>query len=402
MKTILLIGHDANRAGAQLVLLQLMRLLKQEGIQMHLLLGTGGPLLEEYQQVASVTVWPANSDQHVVNPLVDKVLGKIGLWDSMFRQQQQRQQAHLRQSLHLDKTDLILVNTVSSSRWFYALGLGDVLPGRAKKIPVITFAHELAMSVSMYTKPGELTYLLDHTDHLLAVSKATASYYVDRLHVDPKRITLFTLIDTPSLQQQVEQARHQPTPLPALGIPADAIVVGGCGLAEWRKGNDLFVTLARLVSRRPVKRPVHFVWVGMKPGGYRDDLWLDVQKAGLTDIVHFVEPTPEVLRYMAGFHMLALTSREDPYPLVVLEAGLSQVPVLCFEGAGGSPELVERDGGVVVPYLDIEAMADSVAWLADDDKTRTEFGKQLRVKVLQRHPANQSVAVLLHLIGELA
>ena len=378
-----------------------MRLLKQEGIHMHLLLGAGGPLLDEYQQVASVTIWPVTNDQPVVNPLVDKVLGKIGLWDAMFRQQQQRRQAKLRQTLNLDNTSLILVNTVTSSRWFHALGLGDILPGHTHKIPVITFAHELAMSVSIYTDPDELSYLLSHTDHLLAVSKATASYYVDRHQFDPKRITQFTLIDTPALQRNVEQARHQPTPLPALGIPADAIVVGGCGLAEWRKGNDLFVTLAKLVSRRPVKRPVHFVWVGMKPGGYRDDLWLDVQKAGLTACVHFVEPTPEVLRYMAGFHMLALTSREDPYPLVVLEAGLCQVPVLCFEQAGGSPELIEQDGGVVVPYLDIEAMADSIAWLADDDTTRTGLGRQLQRKVLQRHPANQSVAVLLHLIGDL-
>ncbi len=378
-----------------------MRLLKEEGIQLHLLLGAGGPLLEDYQAIASVTIWPEHNTQQVVNPLVDKVLGKAGLWETMYRKQQEHRRNRLLQTLNLDKTDLILVNTVTGSRWFHALGLGDILPDHTHKLPVITFAHELAMSVGIYTKPDELNYLLTHTDHLLAVSKATASYYVDRHQFDPKRITLFTLIDTPALQRNVEQARHQPTPLPALGIPADAIVVGGCGLAEWRKGNDLFVTLAKLVSRRPVRRPVHFVWVGMKPGGYRDDLWLDVQKAGLAERIHFVEPTPEVLRYMAGFHMLALTSREDPYPLVVLEAGLCGVPVLCFEQAGGSPELIEQDGGVVVPYLDIEAMADSIAWLADDDTTRTGLGRQLQRKVLQRHPASQSVAVLLHLIGDL-
>jgi glycosyltransferase involved in cell wall biosynthesis len=104
---------------------------------------------------------------------------------------------------------------------------------------------------------------------------------------------------------------------------------------------------------------------------------------------------------MTRFHIFALTSREDPYPLVVLEAGLSGVPVVCFQGAGGAPELVEADGGVVVPYLDIELMADSIAWLADDPVARQQRGQRLCQKVLERHPAEQSVEILLKLMSEL-
>lgn len=359
---------------------------------MHLLLGDGGPLLEEYRQLAPVTIWPT-ANTHVVGATADKVLGKLGLWQPMRQRQLEQQQRYIGQALALDTIDLVLVNTVTSSRWFRQLALPD-------SVPVILFAHELAMSVGIYTQPDDLRYLLEHSDHMLAVSQATANYYINKHGFDPHRITLFTLIDTPTLQHNVEKARREPTPLPSLGIPADAIVVGGCGLAEWRKGNDLFITLARLVTSRPVSKPVHFVWVGMKPNSYRDDLWLDVEKAGLTERVHFVEPTPEVLRYMTRFHIFALTSREDPYPLVVLEAGLSEVPVLCFDGAGGAPELVENDGGVVVPYLDIELMADSIAWLADDALTRQQRGKRLCQKVLERHSTEQGIDILLKLMSE--
>ncbi|WP_019986428.1 glycosyltransferase family 4 protein [Rudanella lutea] len=392
---LLLIGHDANRAGAQLVLLQLMRLLRAQNVTMRLLLGEGGPLLADYQALAPVTIWPAEP-AHVVGPVADKVLGKLGVWESRYRKQQATRQATLRQELNLDGVDLVLVNTVTSARWFGQLNLSP-------KVPVVTFVHELAMSVQMYTRPDELRYLLDRTTHMLAVSKATANYYMEAHGFDPARITLFTLIDTPRLVQNVDRAREADGAglVRQLGIPPDAILVGGCGNAEWRKGNDLFVLLARLVANMAPAAPIYFVWVGVPKGPYRDELWLDVQKAWLTERVHFLEPTPDVLMYMSRFNMFALTSREDPYPLVVLEAGLCEVPVICFAGAGGSPELVETDAGVIVPYLHVDAMARAIVTLAEAPEQARQLGQRLREKVLERHPAEQGVSVLLNLFTKL-
>jgi glycosyltransferase involved in cell wall biosynthesis len=397
---ILLIGHDANRAGAQLVLLQLMRLLREQGVQMHLLLGEGGPLLDEYEALSPVTIWPAEPT-YVMGPMADKVLGKLGLWEGQHQKQQAARQADIRQRLQLDSVDLVLVNTVTSSRWFVQLDL-------PMSTPVITFVHELAMSVNFYTRPHELHALLDRTTHMLAVSKATAAYYVQTHGFDPAKITLFTLIDTPRLQQNVAQAqRHNQeaelgqTPMQRLSLPANAVVVGGCGNAEWRKGNDLFVNLARLVVNLAPEVPIYFVWVGMPKGTYRDDLWLDVQKTNLTDRVRFLEPTPEVLAYLSEFTIFALTSREDPYPLVVLEAGLCSVPVVCFEGAGGSPELVEADAGIVVPYLHLDAMARAIVTLANDPVKTKQLGSRLREKILERHPAEQGIKVLVKLMSGL-
>jgi len=382
------------------VLLQLMRLLREQGVQMHLLLGEGGSLLADYQALAPVTIWPAEPT-HVAGALADKVLGKLGLWESRHRKQHETRQAGIRHELGLDSVDLVLVNTVTSGHWFRQLDL-------PKTIPVVTFVHELAMSVRMYTRPDELRYLLDHTTHMLAVSKATAAYYVENHGVDPAKITLFTLIDTPTLQQNVAKAQQADRNAGAgaslmrqLGIPSDAVVVGGCGNAEWRKGNDLFVNLARLVTNLAPAAPIYFVWVGMPKGPYRDDLWLDVQKAWLTERVHFLEPTPDVLQYMSRFTMFALTSREDPYPLVVLEAGLCGVPVVCFAGAGGSPELVEADAGVVVPYLHLDGMAQAIVTLANNPDQAKQLGNRLREKILDRHPAEQGVAVLMKLFSDL-
>ncbi|WP_232540962.1 glycosyltransferase family 4 protein [Spirosoma endbachense] len=375
------------------MLLNLMRLLKVEGFQMHLLLGEGGPLLDEYRSICTVTIWPA-PDRYVMGAVADKILGKLGLWDRFYQQQMQDRQQAIRASLGLDSIDLVLVNTVTSSRWFGQLGIPD-------KTPVVTFVHELDMSVRMYTQPDELAYLLRRTNHLLAVSRATARYYEEQHGFDPARITLFTLIDTPALERNVQHARQQPTIYKTLGLPDNALIVGGCGNAEWRKGNDLFVTLARQVIGRVPEASIHFVWVGVPPGSLRDDLLLDIRKAGMEQRVHLIPPTPDVLRYMSHFDVFALCSREDPYPLVVFEAGLSEVPVVCFDGAGGSPELVETDGGFVVPYLDLDGMSNRILDLLNDPEQRRAMGKRLSEKILERHPAHQSVETLVTLFQQL-
>ncbi|GAB3508285.1 hypothetical protein GCM10027341_43860 [Spirosoma knui] len=391
--TILLIGHDANRAGAQLVLLNLMRLLKAQGIQLHLLLGEGGPLLTDYQAICPVTLWPA-PNRYVVGPVTDKVLGKVGLWKRFNHQQTTKQQQTVSAELAIDQVDLVLVNTVTSSRWFGQLPI-------PAQIPVVTFVHELAMSVRIYTRPDELAFLLQRTNRLLAVSRATARYYEQQHGFDPARIMLYTLIDTPMMERNVQLARQQPTIYSPLGLPEDALIVGGCGNAEWRKGNDLFIAIARQVIGRQADKPIHFVWVGVPPGPLHDDLVLDIQKAGLSDRVHLIPPTPDVLRYVSRFDVFVLCSREDPYPLVVFEAGLCEVPVVCFDGAGGAPELVEADGGFVVPYLDLDAMSSRILTLLDQPATRQSMGKRLNQKILERHPAKQSVETLIRLFNQL-
>ncbi len=141
--------------------------------------------------------------------------------------------------------------------------------------------------------------------------------------------------------------------------------------------------------------------MGVPPGSLLDDLRLDCQKAGIADRVHLIPPTPDVLRYMSGFDVFVLCSREDPYPLVVFESGLSQVPVVCFADAGGSPELVETDGGFVVPYLDLDAMSSRILELLQQPALRQKMGSRLSQKILERHPAQQSIETLVTLFNQL-
>jgi glycosyltransferase involved in cell wall biosynthesis len=60
---------------------------------------------------------------------------------------------------------------------------------------------------------------------------------------------------------------------------------------------------------------------------------------------HFLGQLPHDLDNFLPFDLLFLSSREDPYPVVVLEAALMKIPTVYFAKSGGINEFVTDDCG---------------------------------------------------------
>ena len=136
-----------------------------------------------------------------------------------------------------------------------------------------------------------------------------------------------------------------------------------------------------MVGRRS-DRLVHYCWLGAQVDAPDfAALTHDVSRAGLDATVHFVGSQPNPADYYALFDVFVSTSREDPFPLVNLEAAAQGVPVVCFDASGGGREFVEEDAGFVVPYLDMDALADRVTELVESDDRRARLGLAARDKV---------------------
>jgi len=107
----LFVGHDGNRAGAQLVLLHWLRERKALGFTNYLLLADGGSLLEEYKKVAKVWVW--RTDRPIWYRIQQRIPGlrQAGAWD---RTPNAGKMASILSSLDAEGFDCIIGNTVSS------------------------------------------------------------------------------------------------------------------------------------------------------------------------------------------------------------------------------------------------------------------------------------------------
>lgn len=373
-KTVLFVGHDAYRAGAQLSLLQLLAWLgSHSDIRLLVLLKRGGQLLPEYTAIAPTQVLDIDLPSGRPHRRIFAAL---------------RQRAVLRM-LSRSRVDLIYLNSVATL---------DLLPALARRwdCPVICHVRELEFTIGRIMSDAAFSALQKRVDTFIAVSDAVKDNLRAAHHVADSRIRriygALPLSDSPAPRDSKDTARVRRE----LGLPVDAFIVGGCGTLEWRKAPDIFLQVAGEVSRRRPLLPVHFLWVGGS-GSAVDSAALrhDAERLGVLSRVHFVGAQAKPERYFALFDTFLLTSREDPFPRVCLEAAAHHVPIVCFADAGGSPEFVEDDAGFVLPYLDVSAAAAAIATLADTPHLRQQLGEHAAEKLKQAHDIGGAGAEIL-------
>ena len=181
-----------------------------------------------------------------------------------------------------------------------------------------------------------------------------------------------------------------------LGILAGDIVVFGCGTTDWRKGPDLFSEIARLACSSDM--PLKFVWIGGDPAQFTEK----VRSAGLEGRILFVGNRVRSRRYYYVGHIFLLSSREDPCPLVALEAANAGLPVVCFAGAGDIPSFLGEESGAVVPYEDVNAATQAVLRYAGDAEMRRTHGAEGRKRAMERHSSARAALEIEALFDRLA
>ena len=112
----------------------------------------------------------------------------------------------------------------------------------------------------------------------------------------------------------------------------------------------------------------------------------------------FVQPGAlgDVLRRAGAF---VLPSREDMWPLALLEAAASGLPVVCTDACGSADELVRHgESGLVVPTGDVPALAAALGRIAGqtDDALRA-MGARGRALAAPYTPARWADGLMAHL-----
>lgn len=366
-KKVLFISHDATRTGAPIIFLHFLRWFKQHGqIPFLILLRNGGELESEFQEIAptiNLEHFVAHSDE-LVDYLMEQHIG------------------------------LIYSNTMANGR---VLELLSTL-----NCPVVSHIHELEQMLRYHVGLDIFEMTKQQTQRYIAVSQAVKANLVQNHAIAPEAIEVIYEFIPARQNQGFDQKQAREQVCRKLGIAPDSLIVGGSGTTDWRKGPDLFVQLAHAVQQRQPESPVHFLWVGGDTeGSVYSKLQYDLERAGLKGKVHFVGSQPDPLNYFAAFDIFALMSREDPFPLVSLEAASLGKPILCFAQSGGGQELVEQDSGFVVPYLDTALMAEKVLVLLQSPELRWQLGQQAQQKVSTRHDVEVTAPQVLQLIQQL-
>jgi O-antigen biosynthesis protein len=181
-----------------------------------------------------------------------------------------------------------------------------------------------------------------------------------------------------------------------LRLEPDAKVVLAVGYADHRKGVDLFVDCAcRILAQRS---DVDFIWVGNWDLEMRKTIESKLPSGPSRNRLHFVGYDSDTALYHAGSDVYALTSREDPFPSVVLDSFHVAVPVVAFASSGGAPELVEKVGGEVVSPLDTIGFSEAICRLLDTPELAQSIGTTAQAYVDQNFSFREYVFDLCDLL----
>ncbi len=353
---ILLIGHDAHPHGAQLLLLHIARRLRRQwGIKVHLLLLGVGPLLGPYYETADVAI---AYDKTIIGNLLDKYRA-----------------AGIRSAI---------VNSAACAR---------VVPWAEQRgIKTTLLVHEMPQLLQEYNLEIQARLGAAAASHLVFAASYVAEKFTAALNLQhASRI----ILPQGNYQNMAFNAATRARIRRALNVEDEDFLVLGAGFGYIRKGFDLFLQLARKFSTQ--RGSVHFIWVGDIEPTLRTYLAPEMNKLIATGRFHHIPFTERVAEYFSAADIFTLTSREDPYPTVVIEALACGIPCVAFDESGGIPELLHREkAGRVARLADMDDFLAQMTSLLDHEKLH-QLRPRLAAMAAEKFDFPAYVEKLLHL-----
>jgi glycosyltransferase involved in cell wall biosynthesis len=379
LKKILFVTHDTNRAGAQLFLLNIMKDFLASNYEISLLcLIKHGSLLPEFENLCDVKVIPKIKSTRLA---------------SIFKKDHKKQIIDFIESNYLNQGfDLIYANTIAISS--IAPLLKQVL-----KIEMITHIHELQFSLEHYSSENDRNEVFRLSDKIIACSNAVRDNLVSLYpFLEAKTHVIHSFVDNKNVLSIFRNSSHQEIKK-EFALPEDKILVGACGNADWRKGLDVFINLVNHVQIHHPESEIHFVWIGLKKeGSFFEHVMYDIKRMKIGHSITLISPTPKAVEIINALDIFCVSSREDPFPLVMLEAALCQKPIIGFENTGGCSEFVKNEAGLLSSYLDVAGMANNLILMAESKSIREEKGKAGQQSVMSQYSFNNSMIDLKKLI----
>jgi len=353
MKRVLFIGHEASRTGAPIVLLHLLRGVRDAGEwQADVLLLAGGEMEAEYKSLARV--YRSTASASGLRRKLTRLAGGVPL-------------PVVGEDVP-QGYDVVVGNTIVS--------LGHLAAFKQRGCRTILWLHELEDTIAQYYRADDLRVLLRSVDHVICASRAVEAV-VRRYAPQAATTVIYEFAPTP----EVDAVRARGTVLAELGWDNNAFIVGGCGVVSERKGTDILTDAAVKVLERDAN--VRFLWIGGPAAGTEDFARRQmerIEESGIAERFVVTGRVEDPFRYLAALDVFALPSREDPFPLVCLEAAAFAKPIVCFADAGGIPEFVSLGAGTVLSDQSVDLLAASITVYADDPQlARTHGSKALEL-----------------------
>lgn len=336
---VIVVGHDAHPHGAQFLALNIARELVALGFEIEIVLLGDGALMSEYEAIGIVHRLDAGKPTSGIELAMQ--LAAAGFRSA-------------------------IANTTVCG--LFAADLAKA------GMQVVSLVHELPGVIDSFGLRPQAVAISQSANKVVFANETIGKEFCKIANVLPEKICIRKqgLYKRNGYRSEAARMSARSSLRSVLGIAADAKVVLGVGYADHRKGIDLFVEIADQLMRR--QADVHFVWIGHFDISLESEIREFIAKSEFQDRFHLPGRQSDTDVYYAGADVLALTSREDPFPSVIMEALDVGVPVLAFSGAGGFEDFLKKTGVAMIDAFDCAAFANAIELLLLDESRRQKIG----------------------------
>lgn len=363
-KKIIVVSHDAHPHGAQYLALYIIKDLKEYfNYEIEILLHGDGILSQEFEKYGRV---------HFTHQL------------------SKNQRNTLLKNLYSNGFTKAIANTSV---------VGEIVEELDRKnILVLSLVHEMKSVIKKNHLEKSLMKIAKYSKAIVFPSKLVKKD-LDKF-IDLKAVTYAIkpqgLFRVNQYKYTKESARKKL--LEELEIHQDSKIVLNVAYGDYRKGIDLFVASGIEAIKQDKK--IHFVWVGHYETRLMDEIISLIKKEHMEKHFHFLGLQEDIDHYYAGSDIFFLSSREDPFPSVVLDAMNIGLPVIAFDGAGGFVDIMSKDCGILVDINDMQNVLRAITKLLHDTKTYSEISKNSMVKIETDFSFTKYLVDLLQLLNE--
>jgi glycosyltransferase involved in cell wall biosynthesis len=231
------------------------------------------------------------------------------------------------------------------------------------------------------------THLQDYRrcDHLVAMTKGIVSSVVQQ-GWPAERIHHIRPSADDTRAPALDRAVHD--------TPPDAPLLLSLGRLHWHKAFD---TLLQVLAQIPEA----YLWIAGE-GEQRENLENFAREIGVDHRVRFLGWQEDRAPLFAAADMVVVSSRYEPFGLVVIEAWAQHKPLIVTKAAGPRATVQNEVDGLLVPIDDVDAMARAIRLLLDDKTLREGIARRGAAHFERDYTIKAAVAQFLQFYTEVS
>lgn len=171
------------------------------------------------------------------------------------------------------------------------------------------------------------------------------------------------------------------------------------GRLDYQKGFDRLIEAWKIVQQSGKYADWRLDVFGQ--GEWHGRLQQMMEDYGLQATLRLNKPTKEIGKEYAASSMLVMSSHYEGFPMVMIEAMACGLPVVTFDFKCGPRDIInEGENGLIVPDSDVEALANAMMKLMNDDELRTGMGEEAK-RVVETYSQEKVMGQWLKLFEEM-